>query len=547
MIRQKWIIALLVLLVFGTTFFLFHLPKIDPDVNGGELLSPEEKAAVAAALRLHPFASKKKRLIEEKRRVSTWEEYIDGQTEIALGVVVEEGAMGAPDHPWKMINTPEAIALKRSEIRSQLLRATAQLRAEQPPPEDLRDLPIFDATNSPPKPAPPQYYEGPQTPEALIAEFDQYLLEVYPEASEFDEYYPKAAWIQRILDKGAVFEKDSDYGYYLSEMRRELIELKSKPDEWRSGDRGIPSTTNFEDYEDDYIQRKIWENSIVNKVSTEHPEHVVTSVFFPRSHPDKYLPQVGKMTYVRRKPDSSAMLTIGMPLTEEQHDNLLYKGIEPEDIEIVYIDEEYNLLAEKPKPYNRDEWNKKHIYDIVPEGLRAHDGTIVTPERYEEVLGKPMSAEIKQRYDEYVGTELPVDPDAARREAAREAAAAAQATAKSEYEKFENRMRQLEEFGTMSDAEIGKALERQFRQKFLPDHPVEQLTPERVENALGTLFQHGFEEGFRRLRRDSPALAEQLERYFGGGQKKPPEIPRKPQRPTPPKPPEATPPDTEGP
>ena len=66
----------------------------------------------------------------------------------------------------------------------------------------------------------------------------------------------------------------------------------------------------------------------------------------------------------------------------------------------------------------------------------------------------------------------------------------------------------------MSDTEIEKQLEKQFRQQFLPKNPLEQLeqfTPERLEKALGTLFQHGFEEGFRRVRRDSPALAEQLE------------------------------------
>ncbi len=547
MTRKKWVIVILVLFVFGTAFFFFQPTKNDTDVARDELLSPKEKAAVAAVLRLHPLASEEKRLIEKKRRVSTWEEYIDERTEIALGVVVEEGALGAPDHPWKMINTPEAIALKRSEIRSQLVRATAQLRAEQPPPEDLRDLPIFDATNYPPQPAPPKYYEGPQTPEALIAEFDQYLLEVYPEASEFDEHYPKAVWLQRILDKGAIFEKDSDYGYYLSEVRRELIELKAKPDEWRSGSRGIPPTSNFEDYKEGYIERKIWENNITNKVSKESPDNAVTSVFFPRSHPDKYLPQVGRITYVRRRPDSSGMLTIGTPLTDEQRDNLLYKGIEPGDIEIVYIDEDFNVLTEKPKPYNREEWDKKHIYDIVPEGLRSHDGTIVTPERYEEIIGKPMSDEIRQRYNEYDGSESLVDPDAARREVAREAAAVEQAAAKTEFEKFQQGMRQLKEFASMSDVEVGKALEKQFRQQFLPEHPVEQLTPERLENALGTLFQHGFEEGFRRVRRDSPALAEQLEQYFGQGQKPPPEMQKKPQRPTPPKPPEAAPSEPEAP
>ena len=535
MIRQKWMIAILVLLVSGTVFFLFQRSKNNTDGTGGEQLSPEEKAAVAAALRLHPLASEKKRLIEQKRRVSSWEEYIDGRTEIALGVVVELGARGEPDHPWKGINTPEAVALQRSEIRSQLLRATAKLRAEQPPPEDLRKLPIFDASNHPVKPEPPKYYEGPQTPEALTAAFDTYLQEVYPESSAFDEHYPKAAWLQRILDKGAIFERDADYGYYLSAVRRELIALKAKPDEWRSGSRNIPPTTNFEEYEEGFIARKIWENNITNQVSRENPESS-TIVYFPRSHPDKYLPKVGKMTYVHRKPDSSAMYSMGHPLTKEQRDNILYKGIEPEDIEIVYIDGDYNVLTEKPKPYNRKEWKKRHTYDIVPEGLRAYDGTILSPERYEEVRGESMSDEIRQRYDEYIGTASPGDADAALREAAREAAAAAKATAKAEFEKFQNRARQLEEFATMSDVEIEKALERQFRRQFLPEHPMEQLTPERLENALGTLYQHGYEEGFRRIRRDSPVLAEQLERYFGTGQKKQPQKPKPPQRPAPPKP-----------
>ena len=111
-------------------------------------------------------------------------------------------------------------------------------------------------------------------------------------------------------------------------------------------------------------------------------------------------------------------------------------------------------------------------------------------------------------------------------------------------------MRQLEEFATMSDAEIEKTLEKQFRQKFLPQHPLEQLEqliPERLEKALGTLFQHGFDDGFRRISRDSPALAEQLERYFGQGQKPPPKMQKKPQRPAPPKPPEATPPEPDTP
>ena len=76
----------------------------------------------------------------------------------------------------------------------------------------------------------------------------------------------------------------------------------------------------------------------------------------------------------------------------------------------------------------------------------------------------------------------------------------------------------------MSDAEIEKQLERQFRKQFLPEHPIEQLeqiTPERLERALGTLFQHGFEDGMHRIREDNATLADLLERHFGKRAKPP--------------------------
>ncbi len=41
------------------------------------------------------------------------------------------------------------------------------------------------------------------------------------------------------------------------------------------------------------------------------------------------------------------------------------------------------------------------------------------------------------------------------------------------------------------------------------------------------MFQHGFEEGFRRVRQDSPSIADQLERYLSETQR-PPELQRKP-------------------
>ena len=538
---SKRLFIILFVLFFGSGAFVFFRSlniisvgdKLKP-ISPGNPVSTLDKAS---RVRLHPLASDWKTVEDaENQRVFTWEEWAQRTVEISLAEDVLSG----------FINTPEDLAAARKKkLAAQMKWATrCEVNGSILPnyPFEIPQVPEDKRTDL----REPFYYKGPQTPEALMTEFDQNWMERYPQSVDWDVHYPKEAWLQRVVSMGGEFQSSGDYSYYLK-MRRSLIKLKENPHMWQSGGFGIPPTNNLEEYETAYIRRKIWENDIRKKVRAEYPNETQITTFFPSSQPDKYLPVVGRMTYVYRKPNSGAMRTYGTLLTKEQKTNLRAKGVEPDDIEIIYIDDEYNVLTEKPKPYDHEEWLRENTYDHVPEGLREPDGTIVTPERYEEVLGKPMSAEIKQRYDEYVGTELPVDPDAARREAAREAAAAAQAAAKAEFEKFQNSVRQLEEFATMSNAKIEKTLERQFRQKFLPEHPVEQLTPERLENALGTLFQHGFEEGFRRIKRDSPALAEQLERYFGRGQKPPPDMQKKPQKPAPPKPPEATPPETDAP
>ncbi len=522
--KRKYIyFTVFILLGLTVTFFLFRSSDTSnyhansfKGVDQQDSLSPTEKEA------LHPLANAEKRESARKQLISSWDEWVDGITEITVGRVVS----------WGELYTTEEVNTLRKQNREALESRIAEYRHTHPPPKDLTDE---EPTTIPRQKS--LYYRGPQNSNALIAEFDAKYFEKHPEAIELDEHFPKEVFLQKFLDKGFHVDEYSDYSDILG-LRRQLMKFKDAPATWRSGDLNIPITTNFDEYVDGYIDRKVWELNIIKKVSNENPEVSAVSIFFPPSHPDKYLPHVGKMTYIRQKP-SGSMRMWGSHLSNEQRSNLLYKGIEPEGIEIVYIDDDYNVVG-KPVPFDRDKWREENSYDIVPEGLRAPDGTIVTPERYEEISGEPMTTEIRQKYDEYTNTVPSVDPGAMRREAARAATEAAQAAAKSEYEKFENRLRQLESFASMSDAEIEKHLERQFRRQFLPEHPIEQLeqiTPERLERALGTLFQHGFEDGMRHIREDNAALADQLERHFGKRTKPPAQKPKPPQRPAPPKPP----------
>ena len=526
----KRIFTILFVLLFGfSAFIFFRGTNVLPNSDKLKPRTPDAPVSTldkTSRVQLHPLAADWKTIeTAENQRVVSWDDWVQRAVEVSL----------AEDVMYGYINTSEELAPAREKKLSQRTKWAASCRTRGAILPDS----LFGIPQLPPKKL--FDYEGPQTASALIEEFDESWIERYPQSVNWDTHYPKAAWIDRIVSMGGEFQSSGDYSYYLK-LRRTLIKHKETPDKWRSGEFGIPPTANFEEYETAYINRKIWENDIRKEVRASHPNEPQITTFFPSSQPDKYLPVVGRMAYVYRRPNSSGMRIYGTLLTQEQKTNLRDKGIEPKDTEIVYIDDEYNVLTEKPKPYNDAEWMKNNTYHHVPEGLRAPDGTLVSPERYQEITGEEMPYEIRQKYDEYANTGPPIDPDAAR-----EAATAAQEAAKAEFEKFQNNMHNLAEFATMSEAEMEKTLERQFRRQFLPEPPVEQFTPERLEKALGTLFQHGFEEGFRRVRQDSPALAEQLERYFGQGQKPLPDMQKKPQRPDPPKPPEATSPETEAP
>lgn len=515
--RKHILIVVLALIGIGSMYFLFHRAKFP----NGDKFDPLSPAEAAARLRLHPLASPKKIAEAKQQPVSTWEEWVDAHAEIVVAQIVLE---------WDELPTTVENLRKMNRYANRKIAANFQA-VQMPPPKTAAFPSPEDYAERRRRELAQRYYQGPQTPDALISEFGEKYLEKYPKSSSWDEYYPVEDWLQKLLNKGVEFKEFKDYSYYVG-LRRNLIRLKDDSEQWQSGNWGIPITNNFETYEEGYIDRRIWEDSIVKQVRSEYSNEPMVSVFFPSHHPEKYLPTIGKTTFIRGKGD--AMSTWGTMLTEKQRNDLLRKGIEPEDIEIVYIDDEYNILSEKPKPYNREEWLKENSF------ITEFDGKPITPENYEKVLGEPIPDQWKNWYERKHAEETPmpvepssVDPNAARREAAREAAA--REVAKVEFERFRDSMRQREEFKTMENKEVARELARHFSQQFLSKRSLKQGTPKNLENALEIMFQHGFEEGFRRVRRDSPSIADELERYFNETQR-PPERQKPPQRPAPPQP-----------
>ena len=520
--------------LFYGAFFSSEDPSVSPEVVQERALPHHPNTRVSSKAKpgedrtlLHPLADPAKREAYRNQPITSWEEWAKALIEIDLGFYVEKGFALTLD---ELTHHRDTVT---QHWNSQALRYK---KKNHPVPTTAIKLPYLE------EPAFSRYYEGPQTTAAIMAEYDAPLTSYFPRAEEMEETYPREAFLQRLLDKGAVIKDGSDYAYWMK-LRSELLYRKDRPDDWQSGGYGIPVTTDFAEYEEGFLERKVWENSIIQQVSESNPGRSVT-VCFTASHPDVYLPVIGNMTYVHRD-KSGGINAIGAVLTEEQRTNLLFKGIEPKNREIVYIDEDYNVLSEPPPVVTLQD-----LFARAPSHPKEVNGVQLTPENYESVVGHPAPVDWLRDYeaDDMHATVPDADLEAMR-EAAREAAASEQAAAKAEFEKFQQGMRQLEEFASMSDAEIEKTLENQFRQKFLPQHPLEQLehfTPERLEKALGTLFQHGFDDGFRRISRDNPALAEQLKQYFGQGQKPPAgKLPKGSVPLAPPAPPEAAPPESD--
>lgn len=540
--RKPYLIVILLLVLIGGIFFLYRharIPGEELNPSSEESGSSSEKDATPTSrsswlpvpsgsrVHLHPLATPVKLAEAKQQMVGSWDEWLDATIEVLLAEAILYGKVEASTLSMFWVeDTLEEVAQQRAWLREVLTRHIKHHKMWlKPPPEYPGGLvPVAELGK----------YQGayPPTPQSLITAFDAVFMDRYPKSSAFmDEHYPKERWLGTLFEKGAHLEEYADYSYYLG-LRKQLLRKKEKPEEWRSGVFGIPITTDFDEYADGFLDRKVWEYNIVQKVRAENPDTSPT-VYFPAEHPDKYYPVVGKMTYVNLGPNRERMSTSGVLLTNEQKDNLWKKGIEPEDIEIVYIDDNGNVLSEPPPLVDERM--------LILESVAEFDGIKVTPENYELLMDVPMPPEWLENYEQREAqaiSPIPTDPNAAIRTVAREAIQA-------EHARFQERLRELEKFVNMSDAEFQVELERQFTPQ-LPELPTAErlenqlwseaqsarMTPGRFEAALKILEQYGPEEGMQRLTEADPKAAAQVKRIIGGASapEQPPKPPTRPKQ-----------------
>ena len=449
---------------------------------------------------------------QENKYDDPWDEWIDKRTELVVHMFMKELPELFTDREslWKQ-TYPESVEMAKQ------LRKKYDTPPQVASPEDYdngREV-IFEDPDALKEALKPKYiiHDGPQTPEAIMETYDGWYNGAYFAAGNIDETYPRAEWIRELLDMGVTFKTQHDYSLMMY-ARYRIVEVEDKHEEWASGKYGVAPTDNFEDYKKAYIQRELWTQQQFDLVQQEDPE-INGAIFFDDA-PDVFLPTKKNRLYVYRDPNvPDVMKRWGEQLTTKQHFDLMYRGEHPKGWEVIYLDEDYNVLSEKPSHVTREmvrEWQ------LPPEDWTPPEG-VTLPEGFEEDL---RTHGWKGAWtEEPIPTEEPLQQDRAAQ--AREAAEAERAAAKTEWKDFEQALREFERSASMSDAELEAEFQKVFMSSLpglLTDEGIEktireQFSPARFEKAEKLLQQYGPEEGFRRLAKDDAELAKQLENIFG--------------------------------
>lgn len=377
------------------------------------------------------------------------------------------------------------------------------------------------------------WHKGPQTVEALM---DSYQVAYLQDESRrrIDKRYPPEQWLQYLLDKGVTFHNFLEYAQYM-DARVVTDRIDNIPGllQEESETFGIPVS------DVDRIKKRYLEHHLLFLKRKHAMERTVNEQVTGGIHiGGKVLPfyKDREVVYVQSEKNKISAKFFGSSLNDVQIFNLMFRGIEPESIEVIYIDEMGNQLSEKPEPVTREEIRKMMKEGEAPPPDEWWDPNTPIPdsEDFEEFLPP-----------ERTDTELDKQKQRAREEIENLKSAARaefEIAAQAEYKKFMREVRQLEEFATMSDAEIAAELEKQLLQQLFPDLPTEAsledalretitrkpVTPKRFEKAKQILERHGPKEGLRRLAKDDPELAE----YF---LRNPKEVPPKRSQPINPK------------
>ena len=410
-------------------------------------------------------------------KLDPWEIWVHNQSHI-IATLSEKNS----DGDWTYDESYQDSVARLTALAAELKKIQ-----DEPPPLDSNPKVEFGII-------PPKKYEGPQTVAGIVKEFDN-LISQYAARHDDEAAYPAEAWIQRILDSGATITTRSDLTGYFN-GRGFLFSASRDPEfmERLANSHGYPTDT-WEAFEEAYIEHMIWRHQTTEAADTNPTIDggmIIGYNFYPIYANKKTL-------YVKRR--TTGAMTFGDDISNEGLFNLIFRGINPEGFEVVYLDSEWDPLPEKPPPITREEF------------INASFDRWLTSTEHKESDWVPPMLQLQEEFDSLFETSEDTEPDL--RNARAEAAANA---AKAEFEQVR---KEAERLATLADAELEAEFERMLSATLLQELALEHsntdlrrsFTPERLAEALSLLNQHGPEAGLQRLQQTNPAMAAFLSQH----------------------------------
>lgn len=417
-----------------------------------------------------------------------WHIWLEEQTDISVRLALASAPINMPGAEIKKL---------REKIRKNLQAHGEALKKESDTPPPLNHTPpeikvTYNTTG--------EIYTGPQTAEALLETFyNSYGSE--DSRQKQDQMYPPHEWLQMILNKGVTINNYSEFSGYMAirsslGMMREHVQNNPSRAELKATLNNLPSPIeHWETFETAYINKKIAENQRLNEAMRNNPD--VIGGIFTGTNKETFLPLTPNRVYVSKGETGASFM--GEELSEQQKFNLLFRGIEPDGYEIIYLDSDRNTLSEKPKPFKREDfanYAKERSDPFINNNGWDDTGR---PETQDSDAQVPTEEQQNHPFDRAIQAKNEANAHREQNEKARQA---------------------VEKYATMTDAEI----EAEFEKLLSPPSDVtpesietelqKRLTPKHITESISLLNRYGPEEGLRRIKEIYPETATQIERIL---------------------------------
>lgn len=214
-----------------------------------------------------------------------------------------------------------------------------------------------------------------------------------------ENYIPKAAWLQYLLDHGYPLHKTGNY-QMASDYRGMMLEFQEEYDNPETkaellDDLGLHPDATWEEFKDFQVKFHI-----VASINTQRAEDVDPSIVGGTTNLDGvFIPFSPNKVYVHVSEDKPISSFTGVMLSEQEQDDLTMYGIAPPSVTVVYTDEKGVPLPADAKPrfYERKMASLDVAEEYIEQMISDHEALFKTlPQSPKKTVPEEHSTSLQQ-------------------------------------------------------------------------------------------------------------------------------------------------------